>query len=326
MGLAAGNTPAVPHTHRSLRHAWTRRRAGRGFTYSDEDGRTVRSAEHLERIRALAIPPAWRDVRIASSPFAKVQATGIDDAGRTQYLYHPRWRERRDARKFARALALAARLPAIRRAVTRDLRGARGPRAQALAAAVRLVDRAGVRVGGRRYAQTNGTFGVTTLQRRHVRLEGREAAFDFPGKSGAAWQFRLRDADLAHYFEGLPKRGARQPALGYDDGAGFQPLGAAAVNGYFREIAGLSASIKDLRTWGGTMVAAASLDSSYGKGLDADAAWKHAVAQAAEWLHNTEAVARSSYVDPRLRDAYEAGRTASTDSAVARLLAESSDG
>ena len=312
--------------HRSLRDAWTRRPAGRGFTYADHRGHPVRSPEDLERIRSLAIPPAWHDVLIARSPKAKVQAAGVDDAGRTQYIYLPAWRERRDARKFERALKLAGRLPAIRRAVTLDLRGRRGPREQALAAAVRLVDRAGVRVGGRRYAKQNGTFGITTVQCRHVHVRGSEVLFDFPGKSGLPWQFRLRDADLARYFEGLPSRGPRQPALGYDDDGAFQRLGAAAVNSYLRDVARMNASAKDLRTWRGTAVAAASLASSQKAAIDSDVAWKRAVDSAAAWLNNTAAVARSAYVDPRLRAAYEAGKTAATDCAVAELLVAFSGG
>ncbi|NUP73192.1 MAG: DNA topoisomerase IB [Sinomonas sp.] len=311
----------MARTHRSLRAASTRRCAGRGFTYTDASGQRISAPGDLERIRALAIPPAWREVRIATTAGAKVQAMGVDDAGRTQYLYHSSWRARQDARKFDRALTLANRLTTVRRAVTRDLRGRRGPRAQALAAAILLVDRAGVRAGGRRYAQENGTFGVTTLQSCHVRVEGDEVFFDFPGKSGAQWEFCLRDADLARYLAGLPARPAGHPAFGYDDGGGFQRLGASALNSYLREISRMNVSVKDLRTWRGTAVAAGSLDASRRAGVDAETAWKRAVDRAAQWLTNTPAVARGSYVDPRLLEAYRDGKTATTDCAAARLLA-----
>ena len=313
----------MARTHRSLRGGWTRRRAGRGFTYLNENGERLHTPEELERIKSLAIPPAWRNVTIAASPKAKLQAKGVDAAGRTQYLYNPAWRARQEARKFDRALALAERLPSIRRAVTRDLRGQRGPRIQALAAAIRLVDRTGVRVGSRRYARENGTFGVTTIQRRHVKiLDGERASFDFPGKSGNQWRFELRDPDVVDYLESLPRRRASRRVLGYDDDGTFQPIGASAVNDYLREIAGMDASVKDLRTWRGTSVAAASLAESLEKRVRADAAWKKAVDDASDWLNNTPAVARGSYVDPLLLEAYRTGRTASTDAGVVELLTE----
>ncbi|KHL02556.1 DNA topoisomerase IB [Sinomonas humi] len=311
----------VARTHRSLRTAWTRRRAGRGFSYLDENGERLPPSE-LERVRSLAIPPAWRNVRIAASPKAKLQAMGVDAAGRTQYLYNAAWRARQEARKFDRALALAQRLPHIRRAVTRDLRGDRGARIQALAAAIRLIDRAGVRVGSRRYARENGTYGVTTIQRRHVKVDEGRIAFDFPGKSGSTWRFELRDRELAAYFESLPRRRPGRPAMGYDDGGGFQRIGASSVNEYLRDIAGMEASAKDLRTWRGTATAAASLDASHAAGRNAEAAWKKAIDDASSWLNNTPAVARGSYVDPLLLEAYRAGRTARTDAAAARLLTE----
>lgn len=313
----------MARTHRSLRSGWTRRRAGRGFTYLNENGERLHEPEELERIKSLAIPPAWRNVRIAASPKAKLQAKGVDAAGRPQYLYNPAWRARQEARKFDRALALAERLPAIRRAVTRDLRGQRGPRIQALAAAIRLVDRAAVRVGSRRYARENGTFGVTTVQRRHVKvLDENRVSFDFPGKSGSQWRFEVRDADLVRYLESLPRGRASRHAFGYDDDGTFQPIGASAVNGYLKDIAGMEASAKDLRTWRGTAVAAGSLAASHAKGLKADAAWKQAIDDASDWLNNTPAVARGSYVDPLLLEAYRVGRTATTDAAVAELLTE----
>ena len=308
----------------SPRSVWIRRRAGRGFTYRNADGRRITSEEDLERIRSLAIPPAWRNVRIAASPRSRIQARGVDAAGRTQYLYRASWRERQDARKFQRALELAGRITAVRRRVTSDLRGARGPRLQALAAGVRLVDRLGMRVGGRRYARENGTYGVTTLQRRHLELDGDRIAFDFPGKSGLQWTLELTDADLARYLRSLPPGGPTAHALGYEDEHGFHPIGASALNTYLRECAGMSVSAKDLRTWRATVLAAHALARSLEAGDAGDAAWRGAVKKAAAWLHNTPAVARSSYVDPRLHTAYQQGRavptTSRSEAAVARLL------
>lgn len=311
---------------RLARGVITRRRTGRGFTYRDADGRRVDSPEVLARIEALAIPPAWRNVRIAASQRARVQATGIDAAGRKQYMYHSTWRERQEARKFDRALVLAQRLPAIRRAVTEDLRGKHGPKDQALAAALRLVDRLGVRVGNRRYARQHGSFGVTTFQRRHLQLDGDMISLEFPGKSGMQWSVELKDPDLAEYLRSLPGGKRTRAALGYESTTGFQSIGSEALNGYLRVRAGMGASAKDLRTWRGTVVAAESLARSSEQGLDAEEAWRRAVADAADWLHNTAAVARGSYVDPRLLLAYHEGRRLTTrggevsDASLAKLL------
>ncbi|MDQ0260985.1 DNA topoisomerase IB [Sinomonas atrocyanea] len=304
----------------------TRRRAGKGFSYRDADGQRVDAPEVLARIEALAIPPAWRNVRIAASQRARVQATGIDSAGRKQYLYHSTWRERQEARKFDRAVALARRLPGIRRAVTQDLRGKHGPKEQALAAALRIVDRLGVRVGNRRYARQHGSFGVTTIQRRHLRLDGDTISLEFPGKSGMQWSVELRDPDLAEYLRSLPKGARSRAALGYESGGGFQRIGSESLNGYLRVRAGMGVSAKDLRTWRGTVIAAESLARSGEQGLDAEEAWRRAIADAADWLHNTIAVARGSYVDPRLLLAYHEGRKLTTpggnvsDAALAELL------
>lgn len=311
---------------RLIRGAILRRRAGSGFTYRDEDGGKVTDPEALARIDALAIPPAWRRVQIAGSPRSRVQAIGIDAAGRKQYLYHPLWRERQDARKFDRALELADRLPAIRRAVTQDLRGRRGPREQALAAALRLVDRAGFRVGSRTYARRHGSFGVTTLQRHHVTLDGDVVAFDFTGKSGMRWSLELDDPDLAAYLAARPNGSSRSRAIGFDDGSGPQGISASALNGYLRDMAGMGVSAKDLRTWRGTVVAAETLGREGANGSDADSAWRAAVSEAAEWLHNTSAVARGSYVDPRLLLAFHEGKDltarggAVSDARLAALL------
>lgn len=322
-----GNSQCMTRKGRSARGMWTRRRAGRGFVYRDEEGRRIDSPEDIARIEALVVPPAWTHVRIAASPRARVQATGIDAAGRKQYLYHPSWRERQDTRKFDRALELASRLPALRRAITQDLAGRGGPRMQALAAALRLVDRAGFRVGSRRYAEEHGSIGVTTLQRRHVTLDGESVTFDFPGKSGTPWLVELRDADLAAYLSSLPRGARNRAALGYDEGSGFQPISPAALNGYLREKTGMGVSGKDLRTWRGTAIAAHSLARDISSDLDAAEAWRRAIADAAAWLHNTEAVARGSYVDPRLLLAYHEGRTASrsngqvSEASLAAMLA-----
>ncbi|GER23106.1 hypothetical protein NCCP1664_16020 [Zafaria cholistanensis] len=298
-----------------------------GFEYRTSTGRLIRAAATVRRIESLAIPPAWEQVWIATSPGAHVQATGVDAAGRTQYIYHPLWREARDAEKFARAQAFAARLPQLRRAVTRDLGSDASPR-RAVAAAVRLIDRAALRVGAEDYARKNGSFGAVTLRRRHVRVEEEEVLLDFPGKSGQRWEIRLRDPQLASYLASLPRRPANAPALGGPVRRGkrtrWQQPTPGDVNAYIAQVAGPGFTAKDFRTWQGTVTAALSLAEAAEKGMDLAAAVKAAVKATAERLHNTPDVARSAYIDPRVIELFEQGRVADRalqpDRAVLQLL------
>ncbi|WP_309081438.1 DNA topoisomerase IB [Zhihengliuella sp.] len=310
-----------------------RRRSGRGFAYYSANGRKLGPGQQLDRIKALAIPPAWNDVWVSSHPEAHIQATGVDDAGRRQYLYHPAWREQRDAEKFTHSLAFARRLPTLRRAVTRDLRQSDDGRRRALAAAVRLMDRAGLRVGGAEYAQENGSFGASTLQRRHVSVEDGTVHLRFRGKSGNEWDVRIEDELLLQYFESVPAGPRPAPALCFavprDGGRGgrrWACIDAAAINAYLERIAGPGFSAKDFRTWQGTVAAARSLARSYRAGDTSPAAVAAAMKAAAEWLHNTPAIARDSYVDPRVVELFERGRVADfsqqPDRAVVALLAE----
>ncbi|GAA3680025.1 DNA topoisomerase IB [Arthrobacter ginkgonis] len=305
-----------------------RRDSGKdGFEYRTSTGRLIRAAATLRRIDLLAIPPAWEQVWIASSPGAHVQATGEDAAGRTQYIYHPLWREARDVEKFARAQAFAERLPQLRRAVTRDLGSDSSPR-RAVAAAVRLIDQAGLRVGAEDYARKNGSFGATTLRRRHVRVEEDEVLLDFPGKSGQRWEIRLRDPLLASYLASLPRRPATAPALCRPVRGGrrirWQAPTPGEVNAYIAQAAGQGFTAKDFRTWQGTVTAALTLSEASQKGTDLAAAVTAAVRATAERLHNTPAVARSAYIDPRVIELFEQGRVADRalqpDRAVLQLL------
>ncbi|WP_372698149.1 DNA topoisomerase IB [Arthrobacter sp. JSM 101049] len=308
----------------------TRRKAGRGFTYISANGRRITSAITLERIRDLVIPPAWTDVWIASEPNAHIQATGVDAAGRTQYLYHPRWREIRDSEKFTRSLSFAQSLPAIRRAVTRDLKQDRDPRHRALAAAIRLVDHAGLRIGGSTYAQENGSFGVSTLQRRHVRVEGDRVHLHFTGKSSGEWDVVLRDEQLPAFFEAIPHTPRTAPAICYAVATGrrkdWHGVSDTDINGYLGEIAGHGFTAKDFRTWQGTVIAARSLALAYRAGTTAPEAVTAAVQDAAAWLHNTPAIARTSYINPRVVALFEQGQVADfrrqQDRAVLALLSE----
>lgn len=305
-----------------------RRAAGRGFSYLSANGRRIRSERLLERIRQLAIPPAWTEVWIASSPKAHIQATGVDAAGRTQYLYHARWREVRDGEKFIRSLAFAQRLPVLRRIVTRDLKQTQDPRRRALAAAVRLMDQAGLRVGGVAYAQENGSFGATTLLKRHVETEGHTVHLHFSGKSAGTWDVAVNDPLLADYFSSLPHTPGSAPAICHAVTSGGRKQWTAVsdteVNGYLGDVAGHGFTAKDFRTWQGTVVAALSLGRAQRTGATSPEAVTAAIQETADWLHNTPAVARVSYVNPRVIALFERGRVADPrhrpDRAVLDLL------
>jgi DNA topoisomerase I len=327
---------------------YTRRRAGRGFTYWGANGQRITNEDTLERIRGLVIPPAWNQVWIAAEENAHIQATGVDDAGRTQYLYHPQWRADRDAEKFEKSISFGRTLPSLRRRVTRDLRagapgpddGAPGPRTtgtgrgavqggaarsgtagsgsevtgrrRALAAAVRLMDRGALRVGGKEYSGQLEAFGATTLQRRHVEVDGAEVHLAFRGKSGSEWDLTLQDADLARFFSEVPATPRTAPAVCYPVRSSrrkeWKTISAEAVNEYLKEIVGLEFSAKDFRTWQGTMAAARSLARSHRAGTTSPEAVRTAVRASAELLHNTPTVARESYIDPRVLDLFEKGR------------------
>ncbi|MCJ8504547.1 DNA topoisomerase IB [Kocuria flava] len=315
---AAPQRPAPPRRPRLRRSdchrpGITRRGHGRGFAYARADGTKITDREELDRIRALAIPPAWRDVWISPHPNGHIQATGIDDAGRRQYLYHPRWRELKDREKFDRVLDLGDALPRARPVVTRLLRSAGPTEERACAAAFRLVDAAALRVGTEEYAQTNGSYGVTTMLVEHVRTDGDEVHLDFPGKSGHHWSLSLRDADLAAALAPLLERDPQETALAWPDAEGrWVPLTSARLNHFVRERCGPDFTAKDLRTWQGTVTAALAL-AARADTRPSHSARKKAVAAAvrevAERLGNTPAIARKSYVDPRVVDRFLDGET-----------------
>ncbi|MGA8046697.1 MAG: DNA topoisomerase IB [Dermatophilaceae bacterium] len=300
---------------------WTRRRAGTGFSYRDGDGRPL-PPEEVERIRSLAIPPAWKDVWICPLPNGHIQAVGTDDAGRRQYLYHPDWRLKRDKQKFDRVLAAAAELPEARRHIARDLAAAGMPRERATAVAVRLLDLGYFRIGSDAYADTNGSFGLTTLERQHVRKCREGLRFQFVGKSGVEHTIVIDDADVLAALDRMRSRRARsRRLLAYNQERRWVDLDAAAVNAYLAEVLGGDLTAKDFRTWHGTVLATAALAES-GEPGDTKASRKRAVRAAVEevaaYLGNTPAVARSSYIDPRVIDLYEAGTTIEPPRVTAR--------
>ena len=295
----------------SSRAGILRRRSGTGFTYRDVDGATITDPELRRRIDELAIPPAWDDVWIAPYPNGHIQAMGTDAAGRTQYLYHPLWREKKDRAKFDRMLQLAEALPTARRAVTLDLRRDTPDRARALAAAFRMLDTGSLRIGSTRYAEQNGSRGLTTLLCAHAVVHDDRVALKFPGKSGQEWSSELRDPDLAAVVRSLKRRGGRAHLLAFKESGRWHPLDAVSVNAYVRERTGGAFTAKDFRTLHGTVVAAASLAKA-GEQPTATARRRTVAAamrDVADELGNTPTVARASYVDPRVIDHFDHGRT-----------------
>lgn len=292
---------------------WTRVRHGRGFRYLDESGEPL-PAEAVARVKALVIPPAWRDVWISPHPNGHIQALGVDDAGRRQYLYHEKWRTDRDAEKFARVVKLAPRLGRFREQVAKDMR-TRG-RKRLLAIALRMLDLGVFRVGHEQYAEDNGTHGVATLLCEHLSVRGDRVRFRFPAKHGVQVDEEITDAPLARAVRSLLRD--RTPDCRVFD------ITADDVNERFRELVGDEFSAKDLRTWHATVFAAKAFAQVLAeRGKPSNRAISAVMKEVAEQLGNTAAVTRKSYVDPRLVEAFERGVTIGNgdpERAVLRLL------
>ena len=290
----------------------SRRRRGRGFSYEDPAGDVIEDEETLERIRQLAIPPAWKEVWICPDPFGHIQATGYDEAGRKQYLYHERWQQRQAERKFELVRQFALKLPKLRRAVTADLRRQGMPRERALACAVRLLDLGFFRVGSEVYAEENESFGLATVRREHVTIAKTEVIFDFPAKSGQRRIQSIRDAAARRAIETMyRRRGGLDDLLAYRAGREWVDVRSDDINAYIHEKIGDEFSAKDFRTWHGTVLAAVALAGKDRPRSDAAAkrAISDAVKQVSEALGNTPAVCRASYIDPRVFDRYRDGTT-----------------
>ncbi len=290
---------------------FVRRRSGRGFRYLDGDARPL-SAQDRQRCQDLVIPPAWREVWISPWPNGHIQATGLDEAGRRQYLYHEQWRRQRDEQKFDRVLELAPLLPDFRKAVEVDLAGRGFTCQRVLAVALRMLDHGVFRTGGEQYAEQNGTHGVATLLREQVRVQGTTVAFDYPAKGSIDREFSLVDPALAKVVSGLRRaRSGRDRLLVYRDGRQWREVHADDINVRFKELVGDPYSVKDLRTWNATVLAAAELsaDRAPGSNRGRRRTETEMYRTVAHHLGNTPAVARKSYVDPRLVEHYEQGET-----------------
>jgi DNA topoisomerase IB len=290
-----------------------RRRRGRGFSYVDEDGEPVADRAVLERLRDLAIPPAWRDVWICPDPLGHLQATGIDAAGRKQYLYHPRWREHRDREKFVRMADFAQRLPKLRRAIAADLKEDQLSHARVLACTVRLLDVGLFRIGSEQYADDDGGIGLATIRTEHVSVRDGAAAFDYPAKGGVRRSQEIHDPACVAVVSALKRRRGGPPELlAYRDGRRWHPLRSDEINEYLKDRLGPEFSAKDFRTWNATVLAAVSLATD-GREASSKTGRKRAINRGvravAELLGNTPAVARRSYVDPRVFDRYLSGWT-----------------
>ncbi|HYH72142.1 MAG TPA: DNA topoisomerase IB [Nocardioides sp.] len=291
---------------------WTRRRSGKGFVYLDEHGNRL-DADHVQRCKDLVIPPAWKDVWITPYPNGHLQAVGTDDAGRRQYLYHPQWRASRDAAKFDRILGFGKALSKARERVLTDI-GAEGmSQERACAVAVRLLDLGYFRIGNDVYTDTNGSFGLTTLLREHVSRRGSALHFRFVGKSGIEHDIDIDDKAAIEALDVMRRRrGGGDRLLAWKDGRTWRDLSSAEVNDYIRGCFGIEATAKDFRTWHATVIAAAALAETDEPG-QTKASRKRAVSAAmkevSEFLGNTPTLARTSYVDPRVVEAYERGRT-----------------
>jgi DNA topoisomerase I len=299
-----------------------RRRRGRGFEYLDPAGERVADTEALERIAQLAIPPAWREVWICMDARGHLQATGLDAAGRKQYLYHEQWRAHRDREKFDSMISFGRSLPKLRRRVTRDLRITRNgkpsapeqelSRQRVLAGAVRLLDVGFFRIGSDDYAERNESFGLTTMLREHVSVQGDELIFDFPAKSGQRRVQAIADSDALALVSALKRRRSGSQLLAWREGDSWSELHADEVNEYVKQASGGDFTAKDFRTWNATVLAAVVLADT-GAAAKKRAARERSVSGAiksvAAYLGNTPAVCRASYVDPRVIDRYLAGTT-----------------
>jgi DNA topoisomerase IB len=294
----------------------TRRRRGKGFEYLDEEGRRISDPQVLERIGELAIPPAWEDVWVCPYPMGHIQATGIDAAGRKQYLYHQKWREQQDRKKFDAMVRFAQALPDMRDCVERDLRGEGLTRTRVLAAAVRLLDRGFLRIGGESYAEDNDSYGLATMRKDHVTVTPEHAIqFDFTGKSGIRHVRYVVDEPVAEIVRALKRRrGGGDELLAYkEDNGRWRDIKSPDIRAYVKESAGEEYTAKDFRTWAGTVLAAVTLAATDPERRRAKSAQKrmisHAVKQVAYFLGNTPAVARSAYIDPRVFDRFCDGFT-----------------
>ena len=316
MSLESASDPVESAAEAGLRYVTDttpgirRERRGDSFVYFDRDGKRIRDVEVLQRIKFLAIPPAWTDVWICPDRRGHVQATGRDARGRKQYRYHPEWRAVRDEAKYSRLLAFAEALPAMRERVDADLRLHGLPRRKVLATVVKLLEETSIRVGNEEYRRQNQSFGLTTMRDRHAHFEGAsDVRFEFKGKSGKVHSVQLHDRRLARVVKQCQELPGQELFQYVDEAGERHAVESSDVNEYIREISGSDFSAKDFRTWNGTVLATRYLrlcdapgSASAGKKLVSGA-----IKSVAAELGNTPAVCRKAYVHPVVVNAYLEG-------------------
>lgn len=283
-----------------------RSRKGKGFVYTGPDGKVVRDPATLDRIRSLAIPPAWEHVWITTHPRGHLQATGRDARGRKQHRYHPRWREVRDENKFGRMVDFARVLPRIRRKVARDMRRPGLPREKVIATIVKLLETTFIRIGNEEYAQQNGSFGLTTLRSRHVKVRGATVRFVFRGKSGREVEVGVTNPRVARVVKRCDELPGQQLFQYVDDSGDRHNVTSDDVNEYLREASGQDFTAKDFRTWGATVLATCALKELVG--FESETEGRRNVVAAvdgvARQLGHTRAICRRSYVHPAVIETY----------------------
>lgn len=286
-----------------------RKRVGKHFSYIGPDGRPIRDEKKLQRIRSLAIPPAWTDVWICPEPRGHLQATGRDAKGRKQYRYHPQWRKVRDETKYDRMVAFGRTLPVIRERVEHDLKLPGLPREKVLAAIVRLLDISSVRIGNEEYARENNSFGLTTMRDDHVDIHGSSLHFQFRGKSGKEQVVDIHDRRLARIVKNCRDLPGQELFQYIDEDQQCHVVESADVNEYLKQISGQDFTAKDFRTWSGTVAAASALQDlgEYENQTQAKKNVVRAIELAAQCLGNTPAICRKSYVHPDIITSYLSG-------------------
>jgi DNA topoisomerase-1 len=283
-----------------------RKRSGRGFSYFDENGKRITDKGERERLQALAIPPAWTEVWICPREDGHLLATGRDERGRKQYLYHPEWQRVRDAAKFEHMLAFGRLLPRIRRRVQKDLKLPGLPKDKVLAAVVKLLETTLIRVGNATYAKENGSYGLTTLRKKHVDVSGASVTFDFIGKSGKEWEVELTDPQVARIVRTCEEIPGYELFKYLDEAGERQDVESADVNDYLKRISGEDVTAKDFRTWAGTVMATFTL-TGLERCESKTQATKNVTAtikEVAKKLGNTPAICRKSYVHPDVISCY----------------------
>ena len=305
----------------------TRTRRGRAFSYVDHEGRPIRAAAELTRIRSLVIPPAWTSVWICADARGHLQATGRDARGRKQYRYHPRWREVRDETKYHRMIGFARALPVIRRTTTEHLRRNGLPREKVLATVVQLLEKTLIRVGNDEYARTNRSYGLTTMRDAHVDVTGPRLRFTFRGKSGVVHDVDLSDRRLARIVSQCRDLPGYDLFQYLDENGQRQTVGSEEVNAYLKEVTGQDLTSKDFRTWAGTVLAAQLLGEIEAATSEAQAKRNivRVVEAVASKLGNTKAVCRKSYIHPAVFEAYMDGDLARKIARRARTVARAVD-